>query len=278
MRLVALLLYLLAYAVYGRRARPGARGDRVADSEASLSFSQTSHPELQRRAGTYARAGALKGLLLASANAARLQNPKRRSVPRMDNPLQLFDLAPMLECSKLPTQGEIAACMETLEPWLKVEEGFKVAFSDGAKNGFIGGCFGALGAVAALLTRKQEVKDRLRCMYCDGTGQIACGRCLSTGTLRIKASDGKGFVTVPCHTCNNEEATITCINCQGSGRSVPDEVFKKLGDEEQGFTEDDYLGLFDNVPSGGPTHVVKPKHSTPLILEADFVEDADTRI
>jgi len=47
--------------------------------------------------------------------------------------------------------------------------------------------------------------------------------------------------------CPNCEATgtVVCINCQGSGRSVPEDLFQKLGDEEVRFTEEDYIGLFD---------------------------------
>jgi hypothetical protein len=41
---------------------------------------------------------------------------------------------------------------------------------------------------------------------------------------------------------------VVCINCQGSGLSVPDEFLQVLGDEEVGFTEQDYIGLFDEAP------------------------------
>ena len=35
--------------------------------------------------------------------------------------------------------------------------------------------------------------------------------------------------------------TVVCINCQGSGLSVPDDFLQVLGDEEVGFTEEDYV-------------------------------------
>ena len=40
---------------------------------------------------------------------------------------------------------------------------------------------------------------------------------------------------------------MVCINCQGSGLNVPDDFVQALGDTEQGFSEDDYIGLFDEV-------------------------------
>jgi hypothetical protein len=49
-----------------------------------------------------------------------------------------------------------------------------------------------------------------------------------------------------CSTCD-ATGTVTCINCQGTGRVVPEDLFQRLGDEEEGFTEDDYIGLFDEV-------------------------------
>lgn len=158
-------------------------------------------------------------------------------------PFQLFDLAPILDCMQLPTPGEQEMCMEAAEPWLRITMDGGIRLSDGAIKGIAGGAIGVLGTVGVALTRKKEVKDRLKCMYCDGTGQITCGRCLGTGVRRFTNSDGVDMTEV-CPNCEGK-GTIMCINCQGSGRSVPDDIFDRLGDEEQGFTEEDYIGIFD---------------------------------
>jgi DnaJ-class molecular chaperone len=113
--------------------------------------------------------------------------------------------------------------------------------SNSAQSGLTGGAIATMGVIFVALIRKQEVKDRLRCMYCDGTGQIACGACLTTGYRQTTSPSGE-VTKVMCSVCEGRN-TVMCINCQGSGKTVPDEIFQRLGDEEQGFSEDDYLGL-----------------------------------
>ena len=49
-----------------------------------------------------------------------------------------------------------------------------------------------------------------------------------------------------CEQCEGT-GTVVCINCQGSGVSVPEDILQKLGDSEAGLTEEDYIGLFDEV-------------------------------
>ena len=107
-----------------------------------------------------------------------------------------------------------------------------------AVNGFIGGSVGVIGTVIATQIKKGEVQERLKCVYCDGTGEILCGHCLGSPS------------SVALKTCDNCEDTgsVVCINCQGSGLSVPDDILQVLGDEEVGFTEEDYIGLFDEAP------------------------------
>ena len=102
-----------------------------------------------------------------------------------------------------------------------------------------------VGTVISTLVKKDQVKDRLKCSYCDGDGKILCGVCFGTGSVRIKDGDGE-WQSVACTNC---EATkeVVCINCQGSGLTVPDDFIRKLGDSEVGFSEDDYIGLFDEV-------------------------------
>ena len=97
---------------------------------------------------------------------------------------------------------------------------------------------GVIGTVVAAQIKKGEVKERLKCVYCDGGGQIVCGHCLGTGV--VSSMDDKGNLVVSkCGNCEST-GTVVCINCQGSGLSVPDDFLQVLGDEEVGFTEEDY--------------------------------------
>ena len=104
-----------------------------------------------------------------------------------------------------------------------------------------------IGTVIAAQFKKEEVKGRLKCVYCDGTGQIECGHCF--GTSRLSYMDDSGAVVLGAN-CDNCEMTgnVVCINCQGSGLSVPDDFLQVLGDDDVGFTEEDYIGLFDETP------------------------------
>lgn len=158
--------------------------------------------------------------------------------------LEAYDLVPIIDCLKLPDQDAVNACFDTIPPWLSVTEGGDITFSAGAVNGFIGGSVGAVGTLVATLIKKDQVKDRLKCVYCDGTGIITCGPCLGSSQL---ASMQDGVLTFSgCPTCEST-GHVVCINCQGSGLNVPDDFVQALGDSESGFSEDDYIGLFDEV-------------------------------
>jgi hypothetical protein len=160
--------------------------------------------------------------------------------------LEAYELLPVMECLKLNTMDQVQACMDVVEPWLRVGDGGDVTVSQGAINGFTGGTFGVIGTLAFTQLKKGQVKDRLKCLYCDGTGQITCGHCLGTGKITYM-NDANELVTEPCTNCD-ASGTVVCINCQGSGLTVPDDFLQVLGDEEMGFTEDDYIGLFDETP------------------------------
>lgn len=143
----------------------------------------------------------------------------------------------------------VQKCMDTLEPWLEVtEETFSV--SSAAINGFIGGAVGVFGTAVATRMKKTEVKDRLKCTYCQGSGQIACGHCMDTGTWSTQGQDGE-WLKSGCPNCEST-GTVVCINCQGSGITVPDDVMSVLGDSEAGFTDDDYIGLCASAAGSGP--------------------------
>ena len=82
---------------------------------------------------------------------------------------------PVVDCLKQSDMDAVNACMEALEPWLNINEDGAVSFSQSAINGFIGGTVGVVGTVVATLVKKAQVKDRLKCTYCAGSGQIVCG-------------------------------------------------------------------------------------------------------
>merc|ERR1719203_811791 len=91
--------------------------------------------------------------------------------------------------------------------------------------------------------------------------------------------EGEEMVTRPCEQCEGT-GTVVCINCQGSGVSVPEDILQKLGDSEIGFTEEDYIGLFDevkfptilNVEADEPSHTVKAP--APAEVSAQVAVDA----
>ena len=155
------------------------------------------------------------------------------------------DLMPVVECLKLDGMDTVQQCMDNISPWMEITEDGELNFSLNAVNGFIGGSVGALGTVISTMIKKNQVKDRLKCGYCEGTGQILCGHCLGSGMLSTVV-DGK-LTAIECANCEGT-GTVVCINCQGSGLSVPDEFLQVLGDDEVGFTEEDYIGLFDETP------------------------------
>lgn len=160
--------------------------------------------------------------------------------------LEAYDLMPVVECLKdQSTYDTVEACFASISPWLQINEFGEVQFSISAINGFIGGTVGVVGTVVATYVKKGQVKDRLKCSYCDGTGQIGCGHCM--GLKRISVPDENGKWTMQeCENCEGS-GTVVCINCQGSGICVPEDFLQVLGDSESGFTEDDYIGLFDEV-------------------------------
>ena len=154
-----------------------------------------------------------------------------------------------MDCLKRENMDAVQECMDSISPWMEITDEGELNFSLNAINGFIGGSVGVIGTVVSTMIKKNEVKDRIKCNYCEGSGQIVCGHCLGLGTLSVLSEvDGAPRVTtVQCPNCEGS-GTVVCINCQGSGLSVPDEFLQVLGDEEVGFTEEDFIGLFDETP------------------------------
>jgi len=176
--------------------------------------------------------------------------------------LEAFDLMPVMECLKLDNMDAVEQCMDAISPWMEITEEGEFNLSPNAINGFIGGSVGVVGTLISTMVKKTEVKDRLKCTYCDGTGQILCGHCLGAGTLTTMSETG-AVTTIQCPNCEGT-GTVVCINCQGSGLSVPDEFLQVLGDTEVGFTEQDYIGLFDaNKQSATEAALIKSANKPP---------------
>ena len=167
--------------------------------------------------------------------------------------LEAYDLMPIMDCLKEANQDAVNACFDNISPWLQVTDEGDVVLSQGAINGFLGGSVGAVGTLIATFVKRDQVKDRLKCPYCEGTGIIQCGRCL--GSSQLASRDENGVLSYSgCEYCDSS-GVVVCINCQGSGLNVPDDFVQALGDTEQGFSEDDYIGLFDEVkfPTSPPS-------------------------
>jgi hypothetical protein len=138
--------------------------------------------------------------------------------------VEAYDLFPVVDCLQLDSFDSVQMCMENLSPWFKIDtETGDFVLSQNALNGFIGGSVGVVGTLLFTTIKKEEVKDRLKCNYCDGTGQIVCGHCLGTGTVsHVEAGTG-AVCSGPCQNCDSS-GTVVCINCQGSGVTVPEGV------------------------------------------------------
>ncbi|EOD23632.1 hypothetical protein EMIHUDRAFT_315551 [Emiliania huxleyi CCMP1516] len=153
--------------------------------------------------------------------------------------LEAYDMLPLLNCLD---EADVGACLETLNP----HDG-RVLVSEAAGAAFIGGSVGVIGTVISAFVKRDQVKDRLKCTYCNGTGQIVCGRCYGNKVLELRTTEGS-FATQDCGTCEST-GTVVCINCQGSGVQV-------------GFTEEDYIGLFDEVKFPDFNELEAPQYSS----------------
>jgi len=174
--------------------------------------------------------------------------------------LEAFDLLPVIDCLKLDEMDKVQVCMDALQPWMVLDDVGGIQFTESAANGFIGGSVGVVGTVIAAQVKKDQVKGRLKCNYCEGTGQILCGHCLGTGTVSFLGPSGE-LETQQCQNCEGT-GTVVCINCQGSGLSVPDDFLQMLGDDDMGFSEDDFIGLFDETPMGVGAQPKREKQTT----------------
>lgn len=255
MHIAALVLVCVARAGHGHRREATAK--HMKDNLYQEEFDPRSLVKLRERQsregdGFHASLKSLSALLRASSSAVAWQAPRvglltsnhlpasRRSL-RSGTVRQLFyDLDVLVSCAQEGTWDTFQTCLATKEPWLGVNAQGQLTITVQAAGGGVAGSIGVLGTLIAFKIRQGEVKDRLKCIYCEGSGRITCGQCTIV----------KDGVQTKCEACS-DMGTVLCINCQGSGRSVPEEFLRRLGDEEQGITDGDLLGLFEEIPAGG---------------------------
>ncbi|KAJ1616259.1 hypothetical protein T492DRAFT_1107821 [Pavlovales sp. CCMP2436] len=85
-----------------------------------------------------------------------------------------------------------------------------ISVVDDVVAGLTGGFVGVSGTVVTLELSKQQLKEEVKCQYCNGAGALTCGICCGAG---CDACDGKGLVK--------------CVSCGGSGRAVSSDVQKE---------------------------------------------------
>jgi len=57
---------------------------------------------------------------------------------------------------------------------------------------------GAVGTLVATFVKRDQVKDRLKCPYCEGTGIIQCAHRLPSGTYKYACSRHADAMHIPC--------------------------------------------------------------------------------
>ena len=66
------------------------------------------------------------------------------------------------------------------------------------------------------MIKKEEVKGRLKCNYCNGSGQIVCGHCLGQGQKKYFLEsatiyDGSTVQAMACDNCE-QTGTVVCMS------------------------------------------------------------------
>ena len=116
----------------------------------------------------------------------------------------------------LPSLPDVATSWSSFRSYLETA-GATVVFERGALRildpdlaAFVGGAVGVIGTLQSIMARREAVRERLTCVYCDGLGTLTCGYCLGSGR------DSSGM---PCSNCAGA-GKVACVSCQGSGNSV----------------------------------------------------------
>mmetsp|Transcript_88491 Transcript_88491/g.162494 ORF Transcript_88491/g.162494 Transcript_88491/m.162494 type:complete len:246 (-) Transcript_88491:71-808(-) len=243
MRTVAFFFLCLACAGHGRRVQKAVHQMREKTRRARQNLKPSSSlKQLATLLTTRTPTAAWQAAGLDAPAHHLSASPCRSSRAGDVELLQAWDLPTTLNCIQSGSFQNFQACLDASEPWLSVtatEKFISPRFMDALTGATFTAIPGLLFFQRFRELRTQEVMDRLKCIYCEGTGRIASG-------------SGSG--------------SVVCINCQGSGRQVPEEVFNRLGDEEQGFTKEHYVGLFDHVPAGSEHKSKDDKSEKPVSI------------
>jgi len=62
-------------------------------------------------------------------------------------------------------------------------------------------------------TKERDVRERVRCKYCNGDGFVECARCKGKGFIRCADCKGRG-----CKYCDYSGIWGDCLDCHGHGR------------------------------------------------------------
>ncbi|CAK9174904.1 unnamed protein product [Ilex paraguariensis] len=80
---------------------------------------------------------------------------------------------------------------------------------------FSGGAVGVISALMLLEANNVEQQEKKRCMYCHGTGYLACARCSASGVcLKIEPISVVSGSDRPLQA----PTTQRCLNCSGAGK------------------------------------------------------------
>jgi hypothetical protein len=117
-------------------------------------------------------------------------------------------------------------------------------FSPRSIDGLTCGAVGSIGTLLAYRRKEDDMEEKLNCVYCKGTGQIRCGKCLGLDSRGVE----------DCDACESI-GTVRCINCGGSGRSIPDVLLQTLGDQEAGLLREDLSSpILDRALQNAESH------------------------
>ncbi|CAM9361474.1 unnamed protein product [Discosporangium mesarthrocarpum] len=109
------------------------------------------------------------------------------------------------------------------------------------QSGFIGGSVGVIGTIVAIQMKIGQVRELTQCPYCRSSGQLPCALCFGLGSVQVVegAVGGVGgrLVTRTCPACLGK-TYVTCINCKGDGRAMPNFLNKKVSRDPESEIED----------------------------------------
>ncbi|KAG5177080.1 hypothetical protein JKP88DRAFT_248994 [Tribonema minus] len=107
--------------------------------------------------------------------------------------------------------------------------------------GILGGSVGVIGTLLGIEWKKYNVRQASECCYCRGSGHLVCGQCLGTGELTLVNAVTNKSISLGCPTCSGM-TYITCINCKGDGRSVPNFLNRKTSRDPEDELEEIGMG------------------------------------